>query len=250
MADRSWFVSRSGAARSFRLYCFSYAGGNASTYLSWQERLPAHVEICALQMPGRGARLREPPVRELPVLIDTLVPMLARNTDRPFAFFGHSLGALVAFETARGLARAGATLPTHLFVSGCQAPRFRDASKSHHLLDDAALVEVLADYNGTPPEILADQDLMAMLLPIIRADFALAETYRYQPSVPLSVPIVAFAGDDEERPQGMQQVTGWSLETAAGFDHHMFAGGHFFIQGQRERVLERIASTLGRASSA
>ncbi len=245
MVEGAWFVRRSQPGRRFRLYCFSYAGGNAASYLGWQSQLPPQVEICAVQLPGRGSRLREPPLYALPPLIDTLVPLVAQSADLPFAFFGHSLGALVAFETARGLARVGGPAPRHLFVSGCQAPRLRDPPKGHHLLDDAGLLEVLADYNGTPPEILADQDLMAMLLPIVRADFTLAETYRYVPGAPLSMPISAFAGEDEER-SGLEQVTGWSQETSAGFDHCLFEGGHFFIQGQREHVLARIGTTLAR----
>ncbi|WP_457489095.1 thioesterase II family protein [Tardiphaga sp. P5_C10] len=244
MMDRSWFLKRGSAVNSVRLYCFSYAGGNAASYLGWQEQLPAPLEICAVQLPGRSARYAEPPYHDLPTLMDTLVPLLAQSVDRPFAFFGHSLGALVAFEAARGLALRGASLPCHLIVSGCHAPRFRDEPKGRHLLDDSALIDVLRDYNGTPTEILADPDLMTMLLPVIRADFALAETYRYQPSPPLAVPITAFAGTDEDR-ASIDQITGWSLETSAGFDHHLFAGDHFFIHGQRDQVLQRIACTLG-----
>ncbi len=241
--DRLWFVRRPGNVRPFRLYCFSYAGGNASAYLNWQESMPAHVEICAVQLPGRGARFGEPPIRSIPTLVESLAPLLQKTTDQPFAFFGHSLGALVAFESARRLAQSGAALPTHLFVSGCHAPRFRDRPKDYHLLDDDALIRVLEDYNGTPPEILADKELIGMLLPVIRADFALAETYRYTPSIPLAVPITAFAGHNEER-DSIDQVTGWELETTKRFSHHWFEGDHFFIHGQRQRVLDHLVSQL------
>lgn len=244
---RAWFVRRSGVSRPVRLYCFPYAGGNASAYTGWQDAIPAHVEICAVQLPGRGARFGEAPLRSLATLVDALTPVLERTIDRPFAFFGHSLGALVAFEVARKLAQSNAQLPTRLFLSGCQAPQFRDEPKNYHLLDDDALIDVLKYYNGTPPEVLADKDLLAMLLPTVRADFAMAETYRYTPKAPLSVPITAFAGLGEER-RSSGQVAGWALETEGDFEYHWFEGDHFFIHGQRRQVLERVASSLARAS--
>ena len=243
--DHAWFVRRPGPARPFRLYCFAYAGGNASAFMGWQDALPAHVEVCGVQLPGRGARFGEPPFRQMAALVDALAPVLQRSVDRPFALLGHSLGALVAFEVARRLAAGGTARPAHLYVSGCHAPRFRDPSKDYHLLDDDKLVAVLRDYNGTPPEVLADRELVAMLLPSIRADFELAETYRYQPAATLDIPVTAWAGRDEAR-SSSDQVSGWGLETTGPFEQAWFDGGHFFIHEQRPRVLAQLASSLSR----
>jgi medium-chain acyl-[acyl-carrier-protein] hydrolase len=241
MSDHAWFVRRPGPFRPFRLYCFAYAGGNASFFMGWQDRLPPDVEVCGVQLPGRGARFGEAPFREMTCLVDALAPVLQRSIDRPFALLGHSLGALVAFEVARRLAARGAERPRHLYVSGCHAPQFRDPPKDYHLLDDDKLVEVLRDYNGTPPEVLADRQLVSMLLPSIRADFAIAETYRYQPSVQLDVPLTAWAGREEVR-SSPEQVSGWAMESTGAFEQAWFDGGHFFIHQQRQQVLEELAS--------
>lgn len=242
--DEAWFVRRPGPPRPFRLYCFAYAGGNASSvFMSWQNALPEHVEICAVQLPGRGARYGEPMFRDITALVDRLAPMMERSIDRPYALLGHSLGALLAFEIARRLAAAGAARPRHLFVSGCHAPRFRGPPKGYHLLDDDSLVKVLRDYNGTPSEVLADRELVAMLLPSIRADFELVDTYRYRPGAELDVPMTAWAGRDDER-STPDQVSGWGLETTGPFDEVWFDGGHFFIHEHRPRVLAQLAASL------
>lgn len=241
--DTAWFVRRPGPPRPFRLYCFPYAGGNASAFMGWQDALPGHVEVCGVQLPGRGARFGEAPFRDLVTLADALAPVIQRSIDRPFALLGHSLGALVAFEVARRLAASGAPRPRHLHVSGSHAPRFRDPSRDYHRLADDKLVEVLRDYNGTPREVLADRELVAMLLPSIRADFELAETYRYQPPANLEIPVTAFAGREETR-SSLDQVSGWAQETTGAFEQVWFEGGHFFIHEQRQQVLAQLASTL------
>lgn len=211
--------------------------------MSWQNALPAHVEVCGVQMPGRGARFGEVPFRRMTDLIDDLVPVLQRSVDRPFALLGHSLGALVAFEVARRLAVSGGACPRHLYASGCHAPRFRDPSKDYHLRDNDELVEVLRDYKGTPPEVLADRELLAMLLPSIRADFELAETYCYQAPAGLDIPITAWAGREEVR-SSPDQVSGWALETTGPFEEAWFDGGHFFIHEHRQCVLRELAASL------
>ena len=243
--DDAWFVRRPGPSRPVRLYCFAYAGGNASAFMGWQDALPAHVEICGVQLPGRGARFGEAAFRDMPALVDVLAPVLRRSIDRPFALLGHSLGALVAFEAARRLAAWGAARPQHLYVSGCHAPQFRAPSRNYHLLDDDKFVEMLRDFNGTPPEVLAERELMAILLPPIRADFALAETYRYQPPANLDIPVTAWAGRDDSR-SSPHQVSGWARETTGEFAQAWFDGGHFFIHEQREQVLAQLATSLMR----
>lgn len=243
MRDNTWFIRQRGTGRRFRLYCFSYAGGSAAAYADWQGLLTPSVEVCAVQLPGRSARFHEPALRTLPDLIEVLAPVLSLDADMPFAFFGHSLGALVAFELARSLAQSRSNLPEHLFVSGCHAPQFRDMTRNFHDLDDDALIEVLKDYNGTPAEVLAHRELINLLLPTIRADFSLAETYRYRPGPRLPVPMTALAGRKDER-SCIEQVTGWERETNAGFTHRWFEGDHFFLNDERDALLHFIEATL------
>nr|WP_280515410.1 alpha/beta fold hydrolase [Xanthomonas sp. D-109] len=230
------------------MYCFAYAGGNASTFLDWQALMPDSIEVCGVQLPGRGARFREAPIHLLSALIRELAPAFSRTVDRRFAFFGHSLGGLIAFELSRALAQLGAVLPTHLFLSGVHAPRFRDHERNYHRLDDAGLAQVLRNYGATPSEILDQPDLLALLLPTIRADFAMAETYRYRPGPRLSVPITALAGRDDER-RTLDQVDGWALETNAEFSTCWFDGGHFFLNPCRAEVIDLVLSRLRNPSA-
>lgn len=243
--DSAWFIRPPslGAVRPFRLYCFAYAGGSASAFLDWQVSMPPHIEVCGIQLPGRGVRFGEPPVDNLPSLIRDLAPAFARTADRPFAFFGHSLGGLVAFELSRALAMMGAPLPRRLFVSGVHAPRYRINDRNYHLLDDVGLIDVLRNYGATPPEILAQQELLTLLLPVIRADFAMAETYAYRPGPVLPVPITALAGREDDH-RSPEQVDGWSLETTAAFDAHWYDGGHFFLNRHRADIISLVLSKL------
>lgn len=243
MLSRSWLIRKNGIARRLRLYCFCYAGGNAVSYLPWQAILDPDIEVCAIQLPGRGARITEPPYRSMPPLIADIAQVVSQNNSLPFAFFGHSLGGLLAFEATRQLAKNRYPLPEHLFVSGVDAPQYRSPSKNLHLLKDDALIESLRDYNGTPAEILDNRNLMELLLPTIRADFALAENYQYQPGPPLTLPITVFAGKQDDH-ISMDEVEGWGDETIGRCEIHWFEGDHFFINAEQQEVLDCILATM------
>ena len=238
-----WVIRAASPLRSHRLFCFPYAGGNAFAFARWQEALDPSIEVCAMQLPGRGARIAEPPIDSLPALLRALAPEVVRFDDLPFSFFGHSVGSLVAFELARYLRLHGMRLPERLVVSGCQAPQFRSIPRNLHLLTDNAFVDVLREYAGTPPEVLENRELMDLLLPTIRADFSLAENYQYRYSPLLPLPISVFAGTrDENKAPG--QVEGWQKETARACEISWFEGGHFFLNEQRETVLRTLEDTL------
>ena len=243
MRAAPWLLRRPGPQRALRLYCFSYAGGSPGQFLDWQAALGPQVEVCAIQLPGRGARFSEAPCSSLPQLVDTLAAVLAAEPDLPFAFFGHSLGGLIAFELARRLAAGGHAMPQHLFISGCAAPRERAPRVPVRTLDDAALLRKLAHYNGTPPELLAHAELMELLLPAIRADFALADDYVYRPGPPLALPLTILAGR-ADRIDRAGAVDGWARESTGPCRVHWFDGDHFFINSQRQAVLDCMAREL------
>jgi len=226
-----------------RLFCFCYAGGNASTFLDWQSAMHPEIEICAIQLPGRGSRFHEPPLENFSELVATLSILIGKNSTLPFVFFGHSLGGLVAFELARNLRAQGFTMPQELFISGCPAPRYRGASKGLHRLPDDQLIDELKRYNGTPQEILDNGELMKLVLPTIRADFSLVEDYKYRAEEILSVPITVLAGTSEER-DSLVQVTGWSDETSETCRVQWFDGDHFFVNSDRDNVLIFLNSSL------
>ncbi|CDG83358.1 thioesterase II family protein [Janthinobacterium agaricidamnosum] len=239
----AWLLRKPGAPRRLRLYCFCYAGGSAVSFMPWQALLDPAIEVCAIQLPGRGPRLAEAPYEALPPLIETLALMTGAAGELPFAFFGHSLGALIAFELARYHQRHDLPMPRHLFVSGCAAPQHRGVSRQLHALSDDGLIDALKEYNGTPPEILAHRELMQMVLPAIRADFRLVEQYQYRASLPLNIPVTALAGRRDER-IGEEEVAGWGKETSLPLAVEWYQGDHFFIHPERDAVLRRISATL------
>lgn len=246
-ASTPWLVLRPGAPpspRPVRLYCFPYAGGHAGVFMPWQAALDPEIEICAVQMPGRSSRLREPAMTTIPELVESVAEVIARYGDeRPFAFFGHSLGALVAFEIARYNALHGLPQPSRLLVSGCEAPAHRGEPRNLHLLDDDALLDRIRSFNGTPPDVLANRELSALILSVMRTDFALEPGYVYAPGPKLDIPITALAGT-EDRHGRWQDVDRWSEETSAGFGLHWFEGDHFFLNTRQDAVLACIREAL------
>ncbi|WP_168356319.1 thioesterase II family protein [Lysobacter enzymogenes] len=244
-----WLLRRPGAPRALRLYGFAYAGGDAGMYLSWQPALGAQIEVCGVQLPGRGVRLREPPAHTMEPLVERLAADIAAQPRQPFALFGHSLGALLAFEVARRLQRLGAPAPLHLFVSACEAPGYRREGRNLHTLPDEALIEVLRDYNGTPAEVLRDREFMALVLPTLRADFALACEYAYRPGPKLRVPMSVLVGE-REREGRWSEVGRWAEQTEAGCELHRFDGGHLFVDSHRAAVVDCVRETLLRAMPA
>lgn len=243
LRTNAWFISGSAPAARLRLYCFPYAGGNAAVYQHWQATLAPHIEVCAIQLPGRAGRFRDPPYYFLAHLIKVLAAEISRNPSLPFAFFGHSVGALVAFELARHLQRAGLPNARWLFASGRSAPRQTRPSEGLHRLSDAALLDVLKDYDGTPPEVLAHRELMQLVLPTLRADFSLSETYTYQAAPPLDIPISVFAGRQDEHGTD-ERAYDWQAETLAACRISWFDGGHFFINTQTGAVLRSLQTQL------
>ncbi len=241
----SLWLRRSAAVTSprLRLFCFPYAGGGSTVYRGWNAGLPTDVELYSVLLPGRESRLAEPPCQYLDVVVHALTDELEPLLDRPTAFFGHSLGALLAFEVARELRRRGAPEPRHLFASAFRAPFRPPGGPFVHSLDEAELVEELRSYGGIPPEVLANTELMALVLPALRADFALHETYVYEEEDPLGCPLTALAGrQDDKVPPDM--VEGWERVTSARYRLELFDGDHFFLHARRDEVLRLIAAEL------
>ena len=214
---------------ALRLFCFPYAGGGASVYRRWPDQLPEGVEVCAVQLPGRESRWREEAYRRMEPLADAATEGIADLLERPFAFFGHSMGGALAFEVTRRLVRDGARAPLHLFVSGRAAPRVRDDEEPSHELPRAEFIDAIRSYSGTPEEVLRNEELMELVEPLLRADFSVSETYEYTPDAePFSIPITALGGVGDED-VSEEDVEAWSRETRGPFRKRMFEGGHFFL---------------------
>lgn len=226
-----------------RLFCFPYAGGGASIFRAWSIQLPPDIEVCSVQLPGRESRLKEPLFTNLSPLIDTLTPALLPHLDRPFAFFGHSVGALICFEVARQLRRLQHKNPLHLFISGRRAPQLPALEPPSHQLADAEFLEELRRYNGTPGNVLQNVELMNLFLPILRADLAINETYIYEHEAPLDCSISVFGGLEDGK-VSRDSLAAWSKQTDGTFNLRMFPGDHFFLKSQQEALLQAICQDL------
>jgi len=227
-----------------RVFCFPHAGAGATTYQPWIRRLQGTgVHVCPVQLPGRENRFREPAFDRLDPLLDELADSLAPAADLPFAVFGHSLGALVAFGLTQRWHAAGGPLPRRLFVSGRIAPHLRDPRSTLHQLDDAGLIRVLRELGGIPSSILDDRGLMSLLLPGLRADLAVNETYRHRDRAKLPVPITAFGGTADPKVSATE-LREWREQTSAGFAAHLLPGGHFFVQSSLPALIDLMLADL------
>ena len=225
-----------------RLFCLPWAGAGASSYGAWAEALPDTIELCAIQLPGRENRLREAPFVRMAELVDTLATALDGELLSASALFGHSLGGLIAFELARRLTADGIP-PAHLFIAGCAAPHFRRLRQPMHRLDDAALLGALRRFDGLPEWVLSQPELLDLVLPTLRADLEMFETYEYQREQPLTCALTAFGGIDDRAVLPME-VAGWERLTEGPFVLRLLPGSHFFIGPQRPVVLEAVTGAL------
>ena len=226
-----------------RLFCFPYAGGRASVFRTWPDELPADIEFYAIELPSRGRRIKEPPITRIESLVRGIAGAIEPLLDKPFCFFGHSMGALTSFELARLLRREGRPQPSHLFVSGATAPQIPDAHPVRFDLPEPEFVEVLRRLNGTPREVLENDELLQLMLPTLRADFELLQMYEYVEESPFSFPITAFGGL-QDREVSRQDLEGWRAQTSASFVLRNLPGDHFFLHSDRARLLWAISQEL------
>jgi medium-chain acyl-[acyl-carrier-protein] hydrolase len=230
-------------AEPIRLFCVPHAGAGAGAYRTWLA-LRSDVDVRPLQPPGREARFREPSCRQLEPLVEDLAVAVARERGGRFALFGHSVGAIVAFELARRLRREPSVgEPAHLFVAAAVAPRRVASVTGGPPLGDDELVSWLARANGTPRAAFDEPELLQIVLPPLRADVEVYAGYRYVAEAPLTCPISVFRGRDDDL-----DVEGWEAETTAGCSVSVFPGDHFFVKSAGPQVLDAIARELARAA--
>jgi pyochelin biosynthesis protein PchC len=225
-----------------RLVCFPHAGGSASYFFPVSAALSPEFEVLAIQYPGRQDRRGEGFVDSIEDLAEQIYQALRPSVEPPFAFFGHSMGAVLAFEVARLFEARDGYGPSVLFASGRRAPsRFRD--ESVHLRDDAGIVEEMQNLGGTAAQVLQDQELLEMVLPAVRNDYRAVETYRRGPEATIGVPVVIITGDDDPR-TSPAEAAAWAEHTTAGTELYTFSGGHFFIEQHQSEVVGVLADEL------
>jgi surfactin synthase thioesterase subunit len=228
-----------------RLFCLPYAGGGAIAYHAWKDRILVDYDLVQVHLPGREARLREPPATNVTFLVDALAEELISLMDQPFCVFGHSMGALVSFELVRALKARYGVQPCHLFVSGYRAPQLPPREIIWDL-PDAQFVQCLRDYGGIPDLVLKNPELMDIFLPVFRADFKMLDTYTYHPGEPLTCPITAFGGESDSK-VSREEIMKWQAQTVCEFDCHLLPGGHFFISETQDQLISYVCDGMSRS---
>ena len=225
---------------TMRLFCFPYAGGGASVYRLWQDQLPSQIEVCAIQLPGRENRINEKPFLRIQSLAKELTRVIQPYLDRPFSFFGHSMGSLIAYELTQQINQKYARLPQHLMVSARRAPHLPDPDSPLHQLPENQFLEAVQQrYNSVPDIVLQEKELRVLFIPLLRADFEKAETYRPTYIDSLSCPIIAFGGLTDDR-ASEDEMMAWQWLAAGDFSCHMLQGDHFYFNDDPLPLLSQI----------
>jgi medium-chain acyl-[acyl-carrier-protein] hydrolase len=234
------------------LICLPHAGGSAQVYEQWKKTFAPDVRVVPIELPGHGTRFTEQPCRSLDALVERLMEGLLPWLNSSFSLFGHSMGSLVAYELCHRIRRRTGRLATHLFVSGRRAPH-RDKpvtsswNKSIWDLSDDELLAMLRGFNGTPEAFFQSKELTDILLPVIRADFEIEQTYRYKDWGPLATPVTAFGGLDDIADVPESDLQAWETHTQGNFSCYLWPGDHFFhLNASHERMRRTIVGyTVG-----
>ncbi len=228
---------------ALRLFCLPYAGAGASVFRDWPEALAPEIEVWPVHIPGRERRLGEPPMRSIRSVATGAASGLAPHLGQPYAIFGHSMGALIGFELARALRQARRRLPRALLVSGFGAPHRASHRPPIHARDDEPFKEAIRALNGTPGDVIANAELMDLLLPLLRADFQAVETYRYSDEPALDIPILVYSGrDDPHTPP--EDLAEWSRHSVVGSRVRLFDGDHFYLRTSGPALCEQVRADL------
>jgi medium-chain acyl-[acyl-carrier-protein] hydrolase len=234
------------APRRFTLLCFPHSGASGWVFASWSNHLPAGIDVRGIDYPGRGARLHEQPLLRLQALSALLVDELAASLQTPFAVFGHCMGALIGFEFARRIEAVSGLRPFAMVAAGCRGPALPLRRPLIHTLADFKFVEALRRLGGTPAEILETPQIARFFLPVLRADFELADTYVYQPSAPAAFPLFAYGGADDEGVTDAE-LEGWADESTRPLVVRRYPGDHFFVRSAETAMLRDLDADLRRA---
>ncbi len=244
----AWVSKRDMEGEGVRLFCLPHAGSGAAAFYRWKRMLPAGVQVCPVLLPGREIRLAERPMLRVSEIVDGLMEDLRGELGQPYAVFGHSMGALLAYEWVRRIATEGLPCPVRLIVSGRDAPHALAGQRLLHRLEDEAFVRALGEkYGGVPEGFLEDAELREVFLPILRADLEVVEMYEYAAGDRLGCPVMGLAGT---RDQSVSEagLTAWGELTSGEFTEQRFAGDHFYHAGGgagQEGLMRVLGEALG-----
>ena len=239
-----WIVKpKPNPGAQLKLFCLPFAGGGSASFRNWAGLLPPQIELCAVEIPGRGARLSERFFRRLDDLLPELGEAIIAELNKPFAIFGHSMGALTGFELTHFIKDKYGRQPVHLFLSGRGAPHLPDRTAPIHQLPEADFIREIKRYNGTPKEVLEHQELMEIITPILRADFEVCETYQFRQKAKLECPLTVVCGLQDEGAT-RAELEAWREQCAGPFNLRMFPGDHFYLLEHKHKLVETIVRDI------
>ncbi len=241
--DSPWFRTLGVShASAMRLFCFPYAGAGASAFVAWSAAVGPEIQVVAVVYPGRETRTHEKPLVRLADFIAPLASAIRTWSDRPFAFFGHSMGGRICFELARTLEASAGPVPEHVFVSAVGAPHLREP-RPLHALSNAALLRALVQLNGIPNEVKRRPEMLAQALPVLRADFEVCEASELELGSPLMAPLTAYLAEDDCRVEP-ERISAWRDLAGVAFRQRKFPGDHFYLRAQRNALIADIRGQL------
>lgn len=248
MSRNPWLVwPKVNAAARFQLVCIPYAGGSAYIFNDWPKFLSNLVQVCAVQLPGRGRRIQEPAFTKLSAIVPPLTEALVPHLGSHFALFGHSMGALIGFELIRDLRRRYRRNAAHLFVSGCYAPHIPDPNPLYSL-PEQEFIDRLKQLQGVPPVGLDNPELVQLMLPTLRSDCLVTESYVYADDIPLQCPITVFGGTEDTIAKE-EDLAQWERHTTSQFLQHIFPGKHFFFEAAQASILQIVSREITKTLS-
>jgi medium-chain acyl-[acyl-carrier-protein] hydrolase len=249
MPSPSWILRpKPNENADLRLFCIPHAGGSGMVFRTWPQDMPDFVQVFAIELPARGRRISELPYSNLKLLVDEIAESMQPYIDRPFALFGHSFGALVGFEVARELHNHNGVPPIHLCISGAKAPEFLSNGPKIHKQPDAILINYVRSLGGTSEIVLENEEMISAVMPALRADLKMSETYIYSNSTQLDNPILVLAGESDPKvDRGSLQT--WAKHTTAGFKMKLFPGNHFYLYEAQAQVLQFLGQALEQSLS-
>ncbi|MFT6195460.1 MAG: surfactin synthase thioesterase subunit [Cognaticolwellia sp.] len=244
MSQNKWFViPKPNPTAKLRFFCFPYAGGSAATYIGWVNQLPENVEMVIVQPPGRGSRMFEPLYTQMDTLVSELACLIPSYLNKPFIFYGHSLGSRVAFELMNQLKKRQLPIPIHFIASGSKGPHNVSSKKPVYQLPESEFINELKQLSGTPIAVLENSELMELFLPLLRADFEIAYTYSYIGCAIFECPITVLGGDNDIEITH-EHLASWEHFFKGKADVHLIVGNHFFIDSNKEAVLVHVNKVL------
>lgn len=247
--QKKWCITpRINPSAKLRLFCFPYAGGGTTIYSDWADLLPMAIELVCIQPPGRGTHFNTSCINDMELMTSQLASAITPLLDKPFVFFGHSLGSRVAFELAAKLKSLNYNLPNHFIASGSRAPHKRVNKRPIHNLTNKEFIAELKRLNGTPTVILENQELMEFLMPMLRADFEIAYSHQYEGKQKINCPVSIFGGT-EDKDVSLDDLNSWTDLFSQENEIQTFKNGHFFIDSMREQVLKSVCIILERVLS-